>query len=166
MNESARLKLPFLVPGQAQKELFHNEALQLLDMLVQPIAEGAPLNDPPPAAVVGQAYLTGADPTGAWAGHTQALACLTESGWRFCDAFEGMGVRLRYTGERACFRDGTWEIGLSDVRSIRVDGQQVLSSQAQAISSPAGGSTIDSQARSVLAAVLDALRHHGLIARV
>ena len=47
MDASARLALPFLVPGQAQKEFFHNEALQLLDIIVQPAVEGAARNDPP-----------------------------------------------------------------------------------------------------------------------
>lgn len=43
---TARLKLPFLVPGQAQKELFHNEALQIIDMLVQPVVASVGLRQP------------------------------------------------------------------------------------------------------------------------
>ena len=34
MEFTPRLSLPTLIPGQAQKELFHNEALQVLDFLV------------------------------------------------------------------------------------------------------------------------------------
>ena len=34
---TARLTLPFLQSGQAQKELTHNEALTLLDIAVQPV---------------------------------------------------------------------------------------------------------------------------------
>ncbi len=43
MSATPRLSLPFIVPGQAQKELFHNEALQLLDVLVAGAVEGLPL---------------------------------------------------------------------------------------------------------------------------
>ena len=36
MSEStARLALPLIAPGQAQKEVSHNEALAALDLLVQ-----------------------------------------------------------------------------------------------------------------------------------
>ena len=34
-DTSARLNLPLLAPGQAQKELYHNEALTLIDLAVQ-----------------------------------------------------------------------------------------------------------------------------------
>ena len=34
MNGTPRLSLPFLSPGQAQKEFTHNEALQILDAVV------------------------------------------------------------------------------------------------------------------------------------
>lgn len=35
METTARLGLPLLAPGQAQKELFHNEALALVDAATQ-----------------------------------------------------------------------------------------------------------------------------------
>ena len=47
MNSTDRLSLPLLIAGQAQKELFHNEALQTLDTLVAAAVEDAPANDPP-----------------------------------------------------------------------------------------------------------------------
>jgi hypothetical protein len=39
MDQSPRFALPFLVPGQAQKELLHNEALQLVEMLLCPVVK-------------------------------------------------------------------------------------------------------------------------------
>ncbi len=42
MNASQRLALPFILPGQAQKELFHNEALQTLDLVVAAAVEEPP----------------------------------------------------------------------------------------------------------------------------
>ena len=68
MSATPRLVLPMLEAGQAQKEVLHNEALQLLDALVAPAVEGPPLATPPPAPVVGSCYIVAASPTGDWAG--------------------------------------------------------------------------------------------------
>ena len=51
--------MPFILPGQAQKELFHNEALQVLDIVVAAAAEEAPGNDPPLSPTSGSSYLVG-----------------------------------------------------------------------------------------------------------
>jgi hypothetical protein len=48
MSGSARLNMPFLIPGQAQKEFFHNEALQTLDLVAAAAVEEGPRSDPPP----------------------------------------------------------------------------------------------------------------------
>ena len=39
-DNSPRLDLPFILPSQAQKHVTHNEALRLLDALVQLAVEG------------------------------------------------------------------------------------------------------------------------------
>jgi len=47
---------------------------------------------------------------------------------------------------------------------VVVSGTQVVGSQASSIANPAGGVTIDLQARAAVMAILNALRGHGLIA--
>ncbi len=51
-EETPRFELAFIIPGQAQKELFHNEALTTIDLLLQAAVEGPvptiPLRWPPP----------------------------------------------------------------------------------------------------------------------
>ncbi|EAQ07718.1 hypothetical protein [Yoonia vestfoldensis] len=34
-DQSPRLSLPFILPAQAQKHVTHNEAIELLDLIVQ-----------------------------------------------------------------------------------------------------------------------------------
>ena len=68
MNATARFALPLLHAGQAQKELFHNEALVLADGLLQPCVEALGLDTPPPSPAPGQCWIVGDSPTGAWAG--------------------------------------------------------------------------------------------------
>ena len=50
MSGTPRLALPFLSPGQAQKEFTHNEALQTLDFLIAGAVEEAPRPAPGPGS--------------------------------------------------------------------------------------------------------------------
>ena len=47
---------------------------------------------------------------------------------------------------------------------LRVGGERVVGPRGAAIATPAGGTTVDAEARTTLADVLAALRGHGLIA--
>ena len=70
---TTRHGLPLLQAGQAQKEVTHNEALVLLDLLAHPAVEGV-LATPPAAPTPGQGWIIGAGATGAWSGQDGALA--------------------------------------------------------------------------------------------
>lgn len=163
MSGTARLSLPLLSPGQAQKELFHNEALQLLDVLVAAAIEDAPQAAPPASPVVGACYVVGAGATGVWAGKDQSLAAFTSGGWRFIAPAEGMLAYVRSSSVWAAYRSGAWEFGALRGSSLILDGQQVVGSRAAAIPSPQGGTTVDAEARSAVAAILAAMRQHGLV---
>ena len=64
-----RLGLPLIAAGQAQKHVTHNEALGLLDALVQLACLDKDLTAPPPSPAEGDRYLVVAgSPGGAWAG--------------------------------------------------------------------------------------------------
>src|SRR5689334_12586152 len=63
----------------------------------------------------------------------------------------------------ALFRAGAWELGRVRGDAVMIGGEQVVGSRAAAIDSPAGGATVDSEARLAINAILGALREHGLI---
>ena len=149
--------------GQTQKEWFHNEALQRIDLLLCAAVEGPPQPDPPASSLIGQCFVAGDSATGAWAGHDGALAGFTEGGWRFVAPAEGMKVTVRTTGETMLYRNGAWESGIVRGLEFRVGGQAVLKARQPAIAEPAGGSTIDAEGRAAISALLGALRAHGLI---
>lgn len=46
---------------------------------------------------------------------------------------------------------------------VKIDGQQILTVQQAAIADPTGGATVDTEARTAIVEILDALRTHGLI---
>lgn len=163
MSATPRLELPFLAPGQAQKELLHNEALQLLDMLVAAAVEELPRAAPPTEPSEGACYIVAASPTGEWAGRQQSIAAFTLGGWRFIAPAEGMNVYVRSDGIWGVYRQGSWEFGTLRGTSLLISGQQVIGARQPAIAGPTGGTTIDSQARTAVNQVLVAMRQHGLI---
>jgi len=138
-------------------------ALQTLDILVAPAVEQPPQTSPPPSPLPGACYLVAASPTGAWAGKPQCVAAYTSGGWRFITPVEGMTAYVRTLSAWAAYRAGSWEIGSVRGSSLILGGEQVVGSRAAAIASPAGGTTVDTQARSAIDQILTAMRQHGLI---
>ena len=147
-----RLGLPLLAAGQAQKELFHNEALAMIDLALGAGVEAVGVNAPPASPVSGQAWVTGPAPTGAWAGHADAIAGWTAGGWRFVAPREGLAVWSVADAAIARWRGGAW------VPSVQ------LGARRAAIANPTGGSIVDAESRATIATILDALRGHGIIA--
>jgi len=161
---SVRLGLPLLQTGQAQKEWSHNEALTLLDFAVQPVVEAVGVDTPPAAPVRGACWVVGAVPSGAWTGQAGALAGWTDGGWRFIAAREGMAAWSSADVAIARFSSGSWTVGELRGTRLVLAGAAVVGARQAAIATPVGGSAIDTEARAAIAAVLVALRTHGLIA--
>jgi hypothetical protein len=163
-EETARWALPMIVPGQAQKEMTHNEALTRLDLLLAATVETAPLDTPPLAPVPGTCWIVGTAPTGAWSGQAHALAGWTGGGWRFIQPREGMQLWLRDEGRSLRFLDGAWSAEPLSGRSLAIAGESILGSRAPAIAAPSGGTIIDEQSRATLLTIIEVLQHHRLIA--
>lgn len=162
--QTDRLSLPLLAAAQAQKETTHNEALALLDALVQPVVVAVAPATVPAAPVPGQVWIVGTGATGDWAGHDGALAAWTAGGWRFAASREGMTVWSLADAMLARRTASIWVTGLLTGAALSIGGMQVVGAQGAAIATPAGGATTDSEARTAIASIIAALRSHGLIA--
>ncbi len=162
-DPTPRLTLPMLVPGQAQKELYHNEALALIDLAVQAAVLSVGTSAPPASPVPGDCWLIGAAPTGAWAAWPNHLAGWTAGGWRFVAPREGMTAWSIADGAQARFSSGSWTIGEQRCARLVIGGVQVVGARQPAITPAIGGATIDVEARAVLAAIVSAMAVHGLI---
>lgn len=160
---SARFALPFILPGQAQKEAFHNEALALLDAGLHPVVETGPIDAPPADPAPGQCWPVGAGAEGEWAGRAGSLACRTSGGWRFLAPVPGMTVWRLDAGYRLHWTGSAWSDGAWPVAALVIDGEQVVGARLGSVPSPSGGTIIDAQARTAVDAVIVALRTHGLI---
>jgi Protein of unknown function (DUF2793) len=158
-----RLGMPFIAPGQAQKETTHNEALAIADMLMQPVVQSVAPATVPAAPQHGQCWIVGNAPSGAWSGHPGSIACWTAGGWRFSAPFDGMQVWSIADNLLAMRSAGTWDKGIVKGSKLLCNGVQTVGARQAAITSPSGGTTIDSQSRLAIDAILASLRSHGLI---
>lgn len=158
-----RLHLPLLATAQAQKEMTHNEALTLLDGAVQPVVLSIAPATVPVSPVAGQSWIVGASAPGDWTGHDGALATWTAGGWRFVAPFDGMAVWSLADAMSARHNAGVWEIGKVAASAVFVNGDHVVGAREPAIADPAGGTTVDGEARGAITGILDVLRTHGLI---
>jgi hypothetical protein len=162
-DSTPRFRLPFILPGQAQKEAFHNEALLCVDAALHPSTGEGPRASPPAEPADGQCWIVSEGPSGAWADHPNELAIWTAGGWRFVAPVPGMavwngdlGLALRYDGSG-------WSNGEVAGTALLINGQQVVGARQPAVASPSGGTIIDEEARAAVSALVATLMSHGLI---
>ena len=77
------LSLPYIMPGQAQKHVTHNEAIRALDALVQLAVKSRDLAEPPAEPAPGERHIVAADATAAWAGKDGRVAAWVDGSWHF-----------------------------------------------------------------------------------
>ena len=82
MPPTPNFSLPLIEAGQAQKHVTHNEALRLLDDVVQ-LAVVAVSVDPPISPTNGERHIVGAGASGEFAGRENEIAAFQDGGWAF-----------------------------------------------------------------------------------
>jgi len=141
--ETSRHKIPLLAAGQAHKELFHNEALARIDLLIHPVVQSIETDPTSIMPSSGQAWLVGTGAIDEWLGHDHEIAGWSGSGWLFIAPQPHMQAYVESIGCMAVFR-GSWQI-------------------VPAIANPAGGPVVDAEARTAIDSILAALRAQGVL---
>ena len=108
-DASPVLSLPFIQPAQAQKHVTHNEALRLLDVLVQPAVTSRSTMAPPAFPAEGARWIVPAGGTGAFAGHDHAIALHDQGGWVFVPPQPGWQAQVLDEGRAAVFDGSQWQ---------------------------------------------------------
>ena len=108
MPNSPLLALPYLASAQAQKHVTHNEALSLIDGLLQLSVISRSLNTPPGVLVDGDRYLVAVSPTGDWAGQAGQVALRMEGAWRFLNPRKGWRLWVEAENLLLVFDGTTW----------------------------------------------------------
>ncbi len=138
--------LPYLVVGQAQKEITHNQALVRIDALLHPLIE-AELSAPPGALTESQAgkcWLVGSGATAEWVSKQKHIACWDGSGWQFITPMDSMRLFNKAIGSEMAFKYGAW-----------VSNTPILNAS--------GGSIVDVEARNSVNQLLSALKNIGIL---
>lgn len=161
MTLTARLGLPMLAAGQAQKEVTHNEALLAIDRLLCLAVRSRSTVAPPGQVDDGECYIVPTGNTG-WGAAAGSLMCRDGSGWATVAPMPGM---LAYVGdERALLLfDGEWSSQLP-VAGLAIAGRTLLTAAPRALAAATGGTIVDVEARATLAALIAALAEQGIVA--
>ena len=140
---SPRFGLPLLFSGQAQKEVYVNEAHALIDALLHCAVESV-ATAPPAIPADGSNWLIGAAAIGDWSGKSNSIACRQDGNWIYVSPRDGMIVLNRATGQQLRYV-GTW-------------------TAAANVPPPSSGNVVDVEARAAIISILTALEAFGILA--
>jgi hypothetical protein len=138
-DQSSRLNLPYLLPSQAQKHVTHNEALQILDALVQMVIQSFGTDTPPAAPSAGDVHFVGASPTGDWTGQAATCASWDGTGWQFITPGTGWIAWDAGADELVSFDGTSWNAVSGGTQNLDGIGIQASydSTNRLSLSSPA-----------------------------
>lgn len=108
MDQTANLKLPYILAAQSQKHVTHNEALRALDAIVQLAVADKDLSTPPGSPAEGARYIVGGSPTGAWSGHATHVAAWQDGAWAFYVPVAGWLAWVADESQSYLFAGGGW----------------------------------------------------------
>jgi hypothetical protein len=119
MTDTANLGLPCIEASQAQKHVTHNEALRLLDTLVQLAVLDRDLTAPPGAPGEGQSWIVKAVASGAWLGHDNEIAAWQDGGWQFSPPRIGWLAYVVDEGALVAWNGSAWADALAMLTSLQ-----------------------------------------------
>lgn len=121
-DTSLILGLPYIQPSQAQKHVTHNEALRVLDALVQLSVVATDASLPPSGAASGDRYVVAGSGQGLWAGHGGEIAVFDGITWTFLAPQTGWQAYVTGTGQSVVFDGTAWRVqGLETVDQLGVN---------------------------------------------
>lgn len=109
MTDTTHLGLPFIEDSQAQKHVTHNEALRILDAVIQIVVDDMTRTAPPPSPAEGQRHVIASGATGAWAGHAAAIATWQDGAWVFLAPKTGWRLWSVADTSIFIFDGGAWQ---------------------------------------------------------
>lgn len=122
MENTVNLTLPYIMPSQAQKHVTHNEALRMLDALVQLSAHDRNRTAPPAAPADGDRHIVADAATGAWQGRDGQIAAWQDGGWAFFRPAAGWLAWVVEEETLLAFHDGRWQAAGGPLQNLEAVG--------------------------------------------
>jgi hypothetical protein len=130
-DTSSNLKLPYIMPAQAQKHVTHNEAVRALDVLVHLAVIDRTTTAPPAAPPDGARYIVPAGATGPWAGTAGRIAAWQDDAWAFYQPAAGFCAWISAEARLAVYTGSAW-VPVSLDQSGALDGARRVGINASA----------------------------------
>jgi hypothetical protein len=108
MDLTPNLQLPYLIAAQAQKHVTHNEAIRMLDALLQIGVASRVTTAPPTTPADGVRFILPTGATGAWAGAAGRIAAFQDGAWAFFTPREGWIAWVADEHQAVAFSSGAW----------------------------------------------------------
>jgi hypothetical protein len=109
-DTTTHLGLPYLLAAQAQKHVTHNEALRLLDAMVQLSVLDRTRTAPPASPADGDRHLVASGATGLWAGWDLNVAFWIDGAWIRLVPRTGWLVWVAAEGRLLVWTGSAWEV--------------------------------------------------------
>ena len=109
-DTTTHLGLPYLLAAQAQKHVTHNEALRLLDAMVQLSVLDRTRSAPPASPTDGNRHLVASGATGLWAGWDLNIAFWVDGAWIRLVPRTGWMVWVAAEGLFLVWTGAAWEV--------------------------------------------------------
>lgn len=119
---SANLSMPLLMPSQAQKHVTHNEALLVLDALVQLTVADRGLAVPPSSPTNGDRHIVSPAAAGLWGGPAHSIAVMVNNVWLFYTPRPGWQAYVLTENRTVVWQNGTWQDVLASLDTLDVLG--------------------------------------------
>ncbi|MFN3721681.1 MAG: DUF2793 domain-containing protein [Paracoccaceae bacterium] len=108
-DDTPILSMPYIMPAQAQKHVTHNEALRVLDVIVQLVVQDRTRTEPPDTAQESDRHIVAAAATGLWSGQGGKIALREHGQWSFFVPLAGWQAHVLDEGATVTFDGTVWQ---------------------------------------------------------
>lgn len=121
METTPNLKMPYILPSQAQKHVTHNEALRYLDALLHLSVLSRQYSSAPVTAQEGDRYLIPAGAADLWSGQDGNLAAFMDGEWFFFTPLRGWIMHIADENALFIFNGSQWQALLNPQPMVGVN---------------------------------------------
>ena len=122
METSPRHNLPYIMPSQAQKHVTHNEAVRMIDGLIQTSVLDRDLTSPPANPEDGDLYVIASPASGEWSGMDDQLAAFQDDVWMFFAPQNGHLVWVSDEETLLVRHENNWQtISMSELETLGIN---------------------------------------------